>query len=137
MASLVTGLETNSNDKVSSGAKGQEDIMSVLLAHEKRGGNAVGSAAAAVKAVIPRQTDSASDSSGDEDQKELDASEPGELFNCFDNSNECFPFMNSTYICLKLIVIYSSGSMNNAYFLTECSLKYHNTLLICFRPWPY
>ncbi|XP_021923008.1 general transcription factor IIE subunit 1 [Zootermopsis nevadensis] len=59
MADLVTGLETASNDKVSSGAKSQEDIMSVLLAHEKR--------------------DSASDSSGDEDKKELDASEPAEI----------------------------------------------------------
>lgn len=46
--------------------------MSVLLAHEKRG-----SAVAPVKAVIPGQTDSASESSGDEDLKQLDMSEPG------------------------------------------------------------
>jgi len=70
--SLLPGLETASNDKISSGAKSQEDIMSVLLAHEKRG-----SAVAPVKAVIPGQTDSASESSGDEDLKQLDMSEPG------------------------------------------------------------
>lgn len=73
MGSLVPGLET-STDKVNAGAKSQEDIMSVLLAHEKRS-----SAAAAVKAVIPGQNDSASESSADEDLKELDASEPGEF----------------------------------------------------------
>jgi hypothetical protein len=74
MGSLVPGLETTNSDKVSAGAKSQEDIMSVLLAHEKRS-----SSAAAVKAVIPGQNDSASESSGDEDLKNLDASEPGEF----------------------------------------------------------
>lgn len=98
MADLVTGLETASNDKVSSGAKSQEDIMSVLLAHEKRGGSAVGSAAAAVKAVMPGKADSASDSSGDEDKKELDASEPGELFNYLNDHSQRSPFMCSTHI---------------------------------------
>jgi hypothetical protein len=135
VASLVTGLETTSNDKVSSGAKSQEDIMSVLLAHEKRGGNAIGSAAAAVKAVIPGQPDSASDSSGDEDHKELDASEPGELFNCFNDPSQCSPFMSFTHICLKPIVMWASGNMSNAYVITEFSLKCCYTVLMCIRPW--
>jgi hypothetical protein len=135
MASLVTGLETTSNDKVSSGAKSQEDIMSVLLAHEKRGGNAIGSAAAAVKAVIPGQTDSASDSSGDEDQKELDASEPGELFNSFNDPSFCSPFMSSTHICLKPIVTWASGNVSNTYAITEFSLKCLCTVQMCIRLW--
>ena len=46
--------------------------MSVLLAHEKRG-----SALGSTNVVIPGHTDSASDSSGDEDMKEIDPSEPG------------------------------------------------------------
>ncbi|PNF40977.1 General transcription factor IIE subunit 1 [Cryptotermes secundus] len=74
MGSLVPGLETSNTDKANAGAKSQEDIMSVLLAHEKRS-----STAAAVKAVIPGQNDSASESSADEDLKELDASEPAEI----------------------------------------------------------
>ncbi|XP_063223948.1 general transcription factor IIE subunit 1 [Bacillus rossius redtenbacheri] len=48
------------------GAKSQEDIMSVLLAHEKP---SVGSTAAAVKAV---QAESGSEASGDDDFKDVD-----------------------------------------------------------------
>lgn len=70
----MPSLETTNSDKVTAAAKSQEDIMSVLLAHEKRS-----STAAAVKAVIPGQNDSASESSADEDLKELDPSEPGEF----------------------------------------------------------
>jgi hypothetical protein len=74
ISSLVPSLETaNSDNKASAAVKSQDDIMSVLLAHEKRS-----STAAAVKAVIPGQNDSGSESSADEDLKELDASEPGE-----------------------------------------------------------
>lgn len=83
MGSLVPGLETSNSDKVSGGAKSQEDIMSVLLAHEKRS-----SSAAAIKAVIPGQNDSASESSADEDLKELDASEPGEFLSSLRISNQ-------------------------------------------------
>ncbi|PSN30913.1 General transcription factor IIE subunit 1 [Blattella germanica] len=78
-ASLVPSLETPSNEKIGAAAKTQDDIMSVLLAHEKRGGSALGSTAAAVKAVIPGQKDSGSESSGDEDMKEIETSEHGEI----------------------------------------------------------
>lgn len=101
----MPGLETPTNDKINSVPKSHEDIMSVLLAHEKRGGSAIGSTAAAVKAVIPGQTDSASESSGDEDLKELDASEPGEFLKCFSDPNQYSSFMNTIQVYLKAIVI--------------------------------
>jgi transcription initiation factor TFIIE subunit alpha len=87
--SLLPGLETASNDKISSGAKSQEDIMSVLLAHEKRG-----SAVAPVKAVIPGQTDSASESSGDEDLKQLDMSEPAEIDSGDSDDDDLIPVVS-------------------------------------------
>ncbi|XP_069705289.1 general transcription factor IIE subunit 1 [Periplaneta americana] len=93
-ASLVPGLETTVPEKVSAGAKSQEDIMSVLLAHEKRGSGAIGSTAAAVKAVIPGQADSASESSGEEDFKELDASEPAEIETMDSDDDELIPVVS-------------------------------------------
>ncbi|KAJ9598290.1 hypothetical protein L9F63_011030, partial [Diploptera punctata] len=89
-ASLVPRLETSNNDKIGATAKTQEDIMSVLLAHEKRGGNALGSQAA----VIPGQTDSASDSSGDEDVKEIYPSEPVEIETMDSDEDDLIPVVS-------------------------------------------
>lgn len=98
MGSLVPGLDTSNTDKVNAGAKSQEDIMSVLLAHEKRS-----STAAAVKAVIPGQNDSASESSADEDLKELDASEPGEFL----SSLRIYTHFSLPTSCISLIFCFS------------------------------
>jgi hypothetical protein len=99
MGSLVPGLETANSDKVSAGAKSQEDIMSVLLAHEKRS-----SSAAAVKAVIPGQNDSASESSADEDLRELDASEPGAFLSSLRISNQnLYTFLLPQIISLSFV----------------------------------
>lgn len=53
---------------------GAEDIMSVLLAHERRGGSA-GAAAGATKAILPQ--DSNSESSDDEAFKDITVPSPG------------------------------------------------------------
>lgn len=56
-----------------------EDIMSVLLAHEKKSGND-NAASAALKAVLPHES---SDSSDNEDNVEMQAVETGQFYSCF------------------------------------------------------
>lgn len=73
------GMETPTEKVSSSVGKGQEDIMSVLLAHEKRGGGSSLATAAAVKAVIPGQNDSGSDSSAEEDNRDMVSLEQDEI----------------------------------------------------------
>ncbi|XP_066991138.1 general transcription factor IIE subunit 1 isoform X2 [Anabrus simplex] len=76
-ASLISNAETDSLEKTNN-TKVQDDIMSVLLAHEKRSSN-LNSTAAAVKAVIPGHGDSGSDSSGEEDNRIMDISLQDEI----------------------------------------------------------
>ncbi|XP_012286562.1 general transcription factor IIE subunit 1 [Orussus abietinus] len=65
-AATATNVNTVTNNKQG------EDIMSVLLAHEKKGANA----ANAVKSVIPQES---SDSSDNEDISEMQAADTGEV----------------------------------------------------------
>ncbi|XP_015119582.1 general transcription factor IIE subunit 1 [Diachasma alloeum] len=64
----ATATNTNSNHKQG------EDIMSVLLAHEKKGGNT--NAVSAVKAVLPQES---SDSSDNEEHGEMQAVDTGDV----------------------------------------------------------
>ncbi|KAK7872034.1 hypothetical protein R5R35_004545 [Gryllus longicercus] len=70
LTSVSSSLDTPVEKVPNISGKGQEDIMSVLLAHEKRGGGGL-STAAAVKAVIPGHNESGSDSSGEEDNRDM------------------------------------------------------------------
>lgn len=76
-------------------SKQGDDIMSVLLAHEKKGG----ANATAVKTVLPQES---SDSSDNEDGGEMQAVDTGQFNRQFNKQLEIF----STIVC-----IYSSNSI--------------------------
>jgi hypothetical protein len=87
------------------GKRGQDDIMSVLLANEKRGG----AGGSGTKTVIPGQQDSGSDSSDEEMQVIPKMAEPSPgLYHChlFCRINTLYRYKSFFFFICYLLPLY-------------------------------